>query len=461
MAITGAAVLLLAGILLDAYALFQSEYAVGVDGYYYVLQVDTFLRDGNFYFPTDTPLILWLLICLAFIIGNSVLAIKIGAILLQAGLCLGILAILTTVAKNIWLGIAGSAIAAFSSLHFYLIGEFINSLGALTLSVGGGFGILKYCQSKRKSWLFFLAIPAIFLALLSHRSTSGLLAIISISFAISYLLSRARNTKARFLAFFLFAAVLVLPFAIYWQPFFDVPPIVKSEILRYPENPLRQINLPESLMIVFAALIGLASFRRGLQSWQTVIFWAMVIWSFLTTLNPLLNHQTGFQGVVGRLDVLAYVQAAILFPLSISLLQPSSKLRLYILPVPFVILLCWSYFLPPPVWLRKEYGEERETLIRQLKTTPHEFCEKPIIIAPHGKQFVVTSVLGIPSQQTPPIENSYQCTYWLVQLGGRTSPEFKLVEDSEFRRIVSSLSAEDLEKLIILNPHLQRFRRKT
>lgn len=458
-----AAVLLSAAILLDARALFQSEYAVGVDGYYYVLQVDTFLRYGNSYFPTETPLVLCFLTSLAFIIGDSVLAIKIGAILLQAGLCLGILAVVTSITRNILFGIFGMAIAAFSNLHLYLLGEFINNLGALTLLVWGGFGLVRFRQTGSRVWLI-LALTTLVGALLSHRSTLWVIIVGLISLVLSWFFLKAKTKKSMFFVLLLLAILLTFPLAIYWQPIIELPLFINEEILKFPRNPFRQLILAESMMILLALFVWLRSLWVKAERFcysEMLALTAVLAWSFLTTLNPFLNHQTGFHRVFGRLDILVFVQAAIAVPLSISLATKNLKLFIRLLvAAPFAGLLCWSYLVPPPVGLSKEYLEERQALIRQLQTTPHLFCDKPLIIAPHGKQFVVTSVLGIPSQQTPPGENLYQCIYWLVQKGDRTSPEFVLIEDSEFRKIVSSLSAEDLEKLISSNPHLNRFKRK-
>ena len=198
-----AAVLLLAAILLDARALFQSKYAVGVDGYYYVLQIDSYLNQGSFYFPSQTPLVLYFLSSLAYLFNDTVFAIKIGVLILQLFLSLGILALVTSVTRNIWLGILGMSIAAFSNLHLFLLGEFLNSLGALTFLVWCGFGLSRFYRTKRKKWLIF-SLSAMIIAVFCHRSTLGLIAILSISFAVSYLVMRSKTLKIKFLGFLLF-----------------------------------------------------------------------------------------------------------------------------------------------------------------------------------------------------------------------------------------------------------------
>lgn len=38
--------------------LFQTSLATGIDGYYYVLQINTLISEGQLYFPTRTPIVL-------------------------------------------------------------------------------------------------------------------------------------------------------------------------------------------------------------------------------------------------------------------------------------------------------------------------------------------------------------------------------------------------------------------
>jgi hypothetical protein len=449
-------------VFLDARLLFQSPYGVGVDGYYYVLQIDSLLNQGSFYFPSPTPIVLYFLSGLAYLLGSSVLALKLGALVLQGLLCLSCLALVISVTRSFWLGLLGMSVMAFSSLHLFFISEFINSLGALVFLSGGCLGLLKFRRTGKKSWLFF-ALAGIICAGFSHRSTSGLIVLILAALAISPLFLNSTTGRTKIFALPAFVALFALPLILYWQPFFTLPEGFRNEIHGFPESPFRQINLPESLMIILAGSVGLSSLwhtPEGRQSDMSVIFCTILVWSLLTTLNPFLNHQTGFQGITGRLDVLAYVQAAILFPLGMSLLQTKCRISLYPLALCTVILLIWSYLQPLPMGLRKTYVDEREALIRQLIEARQTFCEKPIVIAAHGKQFVATSILGLTSQQTLPAEDSYQCIYWLVKLENQASWEFKLVDDNELRTTMAGLAVDEFDKLLASNPHLKGFQKK-
>ena len=446
--------LLLLAAFLDAKILFQSNVAVGIDGYYYVLQIETFLRDGKFYLPTSTPAVLLLLSRIGALIGDPVQSVKIGAILLQASLSAGIFALLVTISRNGWIALIGMLIASFSGLHLYFIGEFINNLGSMAFLVWGVFALARYRQTRTTPWL----IPALLLfacALFSHRATIGIIAVIGVSVLFS--LGFVRIRKICFLWIFVFLFIIAVPLALYWQPCFELPVWLSREILPYPQNPFRSFLLPETLMVIGAAIVGVFSLLRQKEqtdSTQVIAFLAVLIWSFFTTLNPFLSHQTGLQGIVGRLDTLIYIQAALAVPLSIAPLK-ASNLRKWLAAFPVAALLAWSFLMPEPFGFQSEYLNERAELIAYLKGNDHHLCKNPIVVAPHGRQFVITSVLGIPSQQRRSADKYYQCTFWLIQeTADDTKTEFLLVEDSHLRSIIAERRGEDLSVFFAKNPHL-------
>lgn len=103
----------------DFFFLFQPQNAVRIDGYYYILQINSFLEFGYFYFSTKTPLILYFLSALTLFTGNTILAVKLGAVILQIALFTGIAIFLNAITKNLLLSVWGVAVAAFSALHLY------------------------------------------------------------------------------------------------------------------------------------------------------------------------------------------------------------------------------------------------------------------------------------------------------------------------------------------------------
>ena len=159
------------------------------------------------------------------------------------------------------------------------------------------------------------------------------------------------NSKDKVSRILIILTLLMLPLLIYWQPLFTVRPFLWTEILNYPRSPFGQINLAESVMLILAVFISLVSlwyFPKKTRSKTAIIFSSIIVWSLFTTLNPFLNHRTGFQGITGRLDILAYLQAAIAVPLSIKLLPIGFRIFTSITAITFGGLLCWSYLIPIP-----------------------------------------------------------------------------------------------------------------
>jgi hypothetical protein len=100
----------------DAGILFHYPTAVGVDGYYYVLQVTQLSRTGRLYFPTYFPVQLSALTAVSHLVGDTITAVKGVGILLQIILAVGIFAIIRSTVRNIWLALLGSALAVIPSL---------------------------------------------------------------------------------------------------------------------------------------------------------------------------------------------------------------------------------------------------------------------------------------------------------------------------------------------------------
>src|SRR5207253_2290004 len=143
-AIAALLVILIAGVIRDAHLLFRNNAAVGIDGYYYILQIDVLKNNHRLYFPTRTPLVLYYLTVISYFTKNSVTAVKIGSVLLHALLSLGIFALIASSTRNLWVSVLASALAEVSGLHLYMIAEFINVLGALTFLVWSGWFAVRW-----------------------------------------------------------------------------------------------------------------------------------------------------------------------------------------------------------------------------------------------------------------------------------------------------------------------------
>lgn len=453
----------------DCNFLFQTSAPVGVDGYYYVLQVNSLLKFERPYFSTNAPLILYFLTILTFLVQDTILAIKLGSLILQVLLYIGIAALLWILTKNIWLTAFGIFLTTFSILHLYFLSDFLSNLGALTCLIWGTFGVVNAIQTKRKIWAVFM-VSMLLMGIFSHRSTIGLITVICSFTLCSYLLVNAIHIKWRVILITVILCLFFLPSILSWQSAFVLPAQLSSELSQYPQNPFRSLILMESLVLLISSgAIGMILFfkpevlRNNLSG---LILISIVLWSLTINFNPLLNHRTGILGIVARLDSLAYLQVAIAFPLLLSLLFSFTKKFAFIVITVALPLLFLRPFAPLPAGLRTEYLQVREKLTYELPQMRSQICERAFIIAPHGEEFLVTFILGVPSQQKPPVENQPQCLFWLIHQPKTnyqivfdksvvsSKGDFALVEDYEVKKRFKEMPIDERKSLISENPHL-------
>jgi hypothetical protein len=455
----------------DFSLLFQTQIATGIDGYYYILQVNTVSEIGSFYFPTNNPFILYFLSILAFFTNDTIIALKIGATILQILLYLGIAVFLRIVVKDLYFPTLGIFLLAFSVFHLYFLNEFLSNLGALVFLIWGAVGVVKTVKTEKNIWYIFTGLM-LSMAIFSHRSALGLIVGFSFILLFLYFWRRYGNNKKLNIIFVSIILILfVFPLILAWQPFIVLPEWILLELSKYPQNPFRFHILMENLILLFVSGVTISFLvvkPKVLQKNSAVlILFSIVLWSLLITFNPFLNHQTGITGIVARLDALAYIQIAIAVPLLLSLLYSYSKkitvfVAVFILP--FLIL---RWFVPLPLGLRAEYLQTREKLVRELPLMRSKICEKPFVVAQHGEQFLVSALLEIPSQQKPPIENQFQCVFWLIhqpksnyrilfeQNITSSDGEFSLVDDSEMKKSFKMMSNEERQDLLSKNSHLK------
>jgi hypothetical protein len=455
----------------DAALLMRSPAAAGIDGYYYVLQIDSLKNNHRFYFPTRTPLVLYYLAVISYFTKDSVTAAKVGSVLLHFLLCLGIFALIASSTGHLWLGVLASALAGLSGLHLYMIVEFINVLGALTFLVWSGWFAVRWTQTRRPTWIGLAAV-LLAAAVFSHQLAVAVLLIVAVSlFLFRGLVSSKSQGRFSLAALIAVVALYFAPAVAKAQAVIDIPERLRIELTAIPHWPINQNYLPETLMLAVLAPVALmlllGPMRIRARSVGGTIVGLVAIWSLLVTLNPFLNETHGWMGIVGRLRGLTYIQVALILPGVIWLVLSSwPKAVFYVLAVlpPFAILCALS---PLPFGLGSEYLVRRERLTRQLPYYSDQVGDDSLIIASHGDQFLVTATLGIASQQLAPENTAYPTVYWLLDTPKHEAPAIGsvvvaehpistsiLVEDGALRLYL--LSATDVEKrtLLIYNRHL-------
>jgi len=395
---------------------------LGIDGYYYIGQISSLLNNGSIRFSTPTPAVLYYLTSLSFLLGNTILAIKVGAIALNLLAAFAVFFIVKKIAEDSLLGIFAVSIWAVSSLHLYLIVEFVSYLGAIaSLLWALYFGI---CFVKKQRTLFLVVASAcLILAIGSHRSVIPISLLFTLFLAGAVYYDKAKEPGNRNLFFsclLFFITLFLFPALIAIQPFFSIPREWAFEISYLPSFPAKLTTFPELLILFLSSVIFLffSSWKNDETNNKTAIifFRTVALWSLLVTLNPFVSPEFGFATVGGRLRLLAYIQVALMVPAVIWLLRNRySKIHWYVVAIVFPLMI-WSFLNPLPLGAQPDYLARRERLIEGLKTNLPPIDNSSMIVATHGEQFVVTAITGIPSQQIYPKETRYASVYWLLNL---------------------------------------------
>ena len=188
-------------------------------------------------------------------------------------------------------------------------------------------------------------------------------------------------------------------------------------------------------------------------------------------INPFFIFDSGIQTIIGRIKMLAYIQASILAPIAVWLiLQYRKKLMIYTVAatIPLVIT---SATAPLPFGMQPDYLAEREWLLQNLSENRKELQNIPIIIAPHGEQFLVTYILNVVSQQRPPTETHYNPVYWLIHdINGRNIDGVAtrleggfgdygtvIIEEKALYNYLKSVDSATYRSLVRSNDHLRKF----
>jgi hypothetical protein len=447
----------------DTWFLLRYPVALGIDGYYYVVQVNTILSQGHLYFPFESVPLHYLMALVSLLLGDTVLAIKLIAISLHALLAAGVFGIVKQLTSSRWLGFVGVVLVSFSDLRYFMITEYLKYLAAVVLLSWALYSLIRLLRSRRIGWLL-LILCLIGLASFTHRSTLGLLAIFCQAALLSGLLLITNNKLLRFCGWLLLVIFLLLPSLIILIGL-DLPVLIQREISFSPHWPLKRTAFVQAgvLLLVCPLLLLLtALYRRSKPTLADFIGTALAVLTITWTVNPFLNSDAGWTSITGRLGGLSYIQLAILTPLLVwSIHRYFGGLRWYAFALfPLMVV---SIHAPMPFGLDDEFLRRRTLIVERLSQLPRVWPEDSVIIAAHGDQFVVTAILGIASQQSLPTR-TYTSTFWMVDNLDRkyvseetievSSSIFILPTDS-LLRVLEVMPSSEQGKLLNSNYHLQ------
>lgn len=196
--------------------LHSSPYPLGIDGFYYAIQLRSLLRDHHLYYRAS-PMAFWLMLPGAWALG-PIAGAKLGAAVGTALAAVPVYAIVSRATGDRLTGLIGAAIVATSAGSFYLATEFVKQGVGLTLALAFvatlGAALDAPAGRGRRTW--FGAAAALFVAtLLAHLTALG----VAVTFAIPPLWVRAtrvgsahrlRSTALIVATMVVLAAVVVL-----------------------------------------------------------------------------------------------------------------------------------------------------------------------------------------------------------------------------------------------------------
>jgi Dolichyl-phosphate-mannose-protein mannosyltransferase len=467
----GLVLVIVSGAAHDLILLLRYPVAVGIDGYYYVLQVNSLLSAGRTYFPTHTPIAFYLLSFIARLSGNVTLGIKIGTVIFHSFLALGIFAILKKTLRSVWWAVLGAALVEISRLHLYLTSEFVANLCGITLLTWACFFSVRFLQ-RRRLWMAMASLTFILLAAFTHRSMLPMFMMISFSFLL-FLWFASWTKRINWYAIGLAAMLFLAPGFLAAQPFIRLPQTVSREVTWVPGSILLDEFRPEGVLLLLAATGGIVWISKlrskamnGLR--EAYLLLGATICTLIVLQNPFLSRAHVLTSIAGRFALLSYLQVALITPavfLLTKMFYPGvlkyagcGMLGLLILGANGF----WPYGMQDKVLSR------RQELVKGLTGGKTDLPENAMVLASHGDEFIVTAVLGLPAQHDLPAGPNSQPLYWLVDvpsgsalsqgtfIAENSDSHITLISDNDLRSYLASANQLAQRRLFRLNLHMAR-----
>lgn len=445
----------------DSILLMRYDGPVGIDGYYYVIQVRSFLENGTFYYPTNTPFVLYIMSIVAKLSGSIVTAVKVTSILLHTVLGLSLFALATSITKSMWKGLLASAVSVISVTHLIWIDEFPKQLGGLAFFFLGAACLAQ--NPKSKIWRL-MALSLFVISIFCHKSIVFLIAVLLLLTLLFHLLNKIRHSR---LSLVKICAVIFfficLPYVAAQQAA-SLPHQISETVLSAPQIPIKRTAFEEKLSLLFLAPVGLALCLKNAPSkplrWEHYIIGITSLFTILFTLNPFLSHEEELTTISQRLDLLSYLQISVLLSGIVWLLSSRTAVLIIALSIASLLLLGNSGL---PMGLQQGYVARRNLLLNDLIRVRSEIPANSIIIAPHGEEFLVTYATGVPSQNSALTNGGQEknVVWLLFEAPCQVSQNAIILSRSNSCSLLASenypLSVTDAEKsqIIAMNPHLK------
>jgi hypothetical protein len=433
----------------------------GIDGYYYVIQVRSFLENGTFYYPTNTPFVLYIASIAAKLSGSIVMGVKVTSIFLHMALSLSLFVLVATITKSKWIGLLASAISVISVTHLIWMAEFPKQLGGLAFFFSGAACLVQ--DPKSNFWRVAASILFV-VSIFCHKSIVFLIAALLFLTLLFHALNKIRSSRlsvVKICGVILFC--ICLPY-VAAQKAVSMPQQISETVLSVPQIPIKRTAFEEKLSLLFLAPVGLILCLKNGSAKplrrQHYVIGVTALFTILFTLNPFLNHGEELMTISQRLDLLSYLQVSVLLSGIIWLLASKRMSLIISLSIASLLLLGNDTL---PVGLQRGFAAKRKALLNDLTKVRSMLTANSVIIAPHGEQFLVTYATGVPSQNSAVTSGGRErkVVWLLFGTPCEASPNATILSRNNIcSQLVSEnypLPVTDAEKgqIIAMNPHLR------
>ncbi|MDB4959837.1 MAG: hypothetical protein JWO36_7406 [Myxococcales bacterium] len=153
-----------------------SPFPIGVDGYFYPIQVRSLLEHGTLAYPAS-PFAFWLMAPFAAV-TDPIIGAKIGAALGGAGVAIPAYLVGARLGKGRGPGLVAATIATMSASSAYLSIEFVKQGIGLTVALFALWLVLRAMEQRSRSRLIAAGI-ALVLALLAHKIAAAFVIVVA------------------------------------------------------------------------------------------------------------------------------------------------------------------------------------------------------------------------------------------------------------------------------------------
>ncbi len=300
----------------------ESPFPVGIDGYFYPIQLRSLLAHGSLAYPAS-PLGFWLMAPLAAI-TDPITGAKLGAALFGALIALPAYGVGARLGKSRGAGLIAAALATTSAGSAFLTIEFVKNGIGLTVGLTALWLVLRALE-RRTRLRTGIALASVIAAFLTHKMAAGLIVLIAIPAAVAEATSIGELRGRRLLYLIaaliggvMIAVILGLEFperfmspedlslvrALWSEPHWELPALATPNAVL----PMGHEALIGAALAVLAAISLVRSPRtqtpgERVASWVIVALALLIAVPWLAVANP--------QGLGFRIRIVAFLPMAL------------------------------------------------------------------------------------------------------------------------------------------------------